>query len=131
MAKYGSSVVSKARQETIKCAYDFDGVFTEGYGQDDPKAIIITGRSYEEAPRTYKQLVKLTDKDVPVYFNPVRTANATMENSGLWKAEMIKDLNITDFYEDDPEQVKIIKDKVPSITIHLVKGKYGEHNYKS
>ena len=49
--------------------FDIDGVITVGLypGPDD---VIITGRSYEEAPETYAML-RSKGINNPVYFNPL------------------------------------------------------------
>lgn len=109
------------------CGYDYDRVWNEGY--QDKNGIIITGRSYEEYPRTMAELKKDSNYSVPIYFNPLKADETNQENSGEWKSEMINKLGITDFWEDDPVQVDIIKLKT-GCNVHLVPtrggGKYGE-----
>ena len=93
--------------------FDIDGVITEGV-IPTPDGVVITGRSYETAPETYHMLHK---KGIfnPVYFNPVAYGGTSLENSALWKAEVINRVGISKFYEDDPRQYDIIKANVNSM----------------
>jgi len=87
--------------------YDIDGVITEG---KLPKSgdIIITGRSWEEAPETYKMLWKMGIFNV-VFFNPIIKENKGLVESAVWKSEIINKLKVDFFYEDDPDQIKIMQ----------------------
>jgi len=99
--------------------FDIDGVITLGV-MPTADGVVITGRSYETAPETYKML---RDKGIfnAVYFNPVPHGGTTLENSGRHKAEMINKLGVSTFYEDDIRQYDVIKANVDGdVTLHLV-----------
>jgi hypothetical protein len=102
--------------------YDLDGVITAGLvpTSDD---VVITGRSFEEAPETYKMLRDMGIFNA-VYFNPVPFGGKTLENSGDWKAQMAKQLNVAKFFEDDIRQMEIIKNNNPKIDVVLVTDKF-------
>jgi len=97
-------------------AYDFDGVWNEGY--QDKDGVIITGRSFEEFEET---MAEKTGPEVPIYFNPQRKNAVTPATAGVWKAEMINKLGVTEFWEDDPIQAGLIKLLCPNTKVHLVK----------
>jgi hypothetical protein len=111
------SALEKSQGNPTIAGYDYDGVWTDGY--QDKNGIIITGRSYEDYPRIHAEMKKISNYAVPIYFNPAKTADTNQQNSGDWKAEMISKLGITDFWEDDPKQVEIIKLKT-GCRVHLV-----------
>ena len=97
--------------------YDIDGVITMGV-IPEKDAVIITGRSIEEKERTLKML---EDKGIfnKVYFNNVKIIEKTHKVSGKWKAKMIKELKITEFYEDNETQAfEIIK--ATDCIVHIV-----------
>lgn len=98
--------------------YDIDGVITAGV---IPAAdgVIITGRSWEEAPETYKML---RDRGIfnAVYFNPVAFGGKTIENSGQWKAQVVKLLGVSEFHEDDLVQARFITTENPTVQLHLI-----------
>lgn len=102
-----------------KIGYDIDGVITEGI-VPLADSVIVTGRSFEEAPETYYML---HSKGIfnAVYFNPVPFIEKTIENSGEWKGKICKLLSITWFYEDDVRQAEIIKSMNKEIQILLIK----------
>jgi hypothetical protein len=96
----------------------FDGVYP------GDKDIIITGRSFEEAPVTRKMLASkgIANK---VFFNPLRFEEKTRESSGEHKARVISDLfqqgvHVNIHFEDDPIQAEIIKKSVPQVHVVLL-----------
>lgn len=99
--------------------FDIDGVITAGI-VPTVDGVIITGRSWEESPETYKML---RDKGIfnAVYFNPNVFGGKTIENSARWKAQMIKQLGLSMFYEDDMRQLRVIKNLCSTdvIIIHV------------
>jgi len=99
--------------------YDIDGVITAGI-KPESEAVIITGRSYEEAPETYQMLRGLSIFNA-VYFNPMSFDKKTPHNAGRWKAEMVKQLKIKEFSEDSELQANEIRKRCPDIIIHLIK----------
>ena len=86
--------------------WDVDGIITEGL-VPGIKDVIITGRSYEEAPETIEMLHSKYIFNA-IYFNPIPFENKSTASSAIWKATMIRMLNVTTFYEDELKQQKII-----------------------
>ena len=98
--------------------YDIDGVLTIGmlpYKGD----VIITGRSFEEAPETYHFLFRKGIFNA-VYFNPKTFDQKTKLNSGAWKASIINLLGVEKFFEDDQIQADKIEELAPNVFIQLV-----------
>lgn len=138
MAEYsyiGVGPYKKFRREVNM--FDFDGVVREG-ATPDKYDIIITGRTIEEAPIVYKELIK-REIFVPVYFNPIHLKDRQNHNlyartkSGKHKAntiQLLKDnkVNIGRFHEDDPVQISIIKEAHPEIEV--VEYPFNEANNK-
>lgn len=102
-------------------AYDCDGVITVGIVPRSG-SLIITGRSYEEAKETIDWL---RDKSIynQVMFNPTDFKHKTRQTSGQWKAQVIKNLGIKRFFEDDPIQAAEILEVNPNCEVIMV-----EHN---
>lgn len=105
--------------------YDIDGVITAGV-IPDPRGVIITGRSFEEAAETI-QMLRSKGIFNAVYFNPVPFGGKSLENSGKWKAKMIRKLNVSEFYEDEEIQRNIIEHNTDARVIHVTK-KWLERN---
>lgn len=101
-------------------SYDIDGVITIGL-TPRPEDIIITGRSYEEAPETLKYLYERGIYN-QVFFNPKRFEEKTRESSGKHKANILKVMypEIDKHFEDDPIQKAEIEKEV-DIPVVLVK----------
>lgn len=91
----------------MKKAFDIDGVITIGIhpGKED---LIITGRSFEEAPET-EELLERKEITNQVYYSNTRYAAKTRDGSARFKAQMINALGVTRFFEDDPVQIEIIQ----------------------
>lgn len=98
--------------------YDFDGVITHGV-KPIGRAYIITGRSHEQAAHTYRQLENL-QINCAIYFHPCSRNDITKGNTIEWKKDMIKLLDIDIFYEDDIEQVVLLKELLPHVEIRHV-----------
>lgn len=110
-------------------SFDIDGVIylgDLGVGVfPGPEDILITGRSYQEAPKTLRWLQKygITNQ---VFFNPLDEKDKTRQSSGEHKARILRGLIANGFgigvhFEDDPIQKKIIEETVPSVkVVHLV-----------
>lgn len=98
--------------------YDIDGVITKGI-RPERDAVIVSGRSWQEAPETYKML---HDRGIfnAVYFNPIPFEGKTLDNGAMWKAIMVDLMCIDEFYEDDVRQAQLIKLKNPETIIHLI-----------
>ena len=110
-------------------SFDIDGVIfinNEITGvYPGPNDVIITGRSIEEAPETYKML-KARGINNLVYFNALPFESKTRESSGVHKGKIIQILkmagiNVKCHFEDDEIQIQQIKAIVPDVKIvHLV-----------
>lgn len=109
-------------------SYDIDGVIYMGSeylgvtpGEDD---VIVTGRSFEEAPET-SQMLSERGIGNKVHYNPRTFNNKTRESSGLHKATTLARLIsggeiIGIHFEDDPIQAEIIQKNVPTIQVVLL-----------
>lgn len=106
--------------------FDIDGVIYLGANmpgmRPGPKDVIITGRSWEQAPETMGFLRSIGITDNAVYFNPRPANNRSRETSGEWKAEMLTDLmshgtEVMVFFEDDPIQAKVIREQCKWLTV--------------
>jgi hypothetical protein len=110
-------------------SFDIDGVIY--FGQEDlgvfpgPEDILITGRSFEESPKTLEML-RSRGIHNQVFFNPLHEKDKTRESSGQWKAKVLKGLldngyDIRIHFEDDPIQVEQITKLEPRVrVVHLV-----------
>lgn len=116
--------MSESKQNIIPInTYDLDGVISIGL-TPRPEDIIITGRSYEEAPETYRYLHKRGIYNA-VYFSPVVFEKKTREISGIHKGTIINYLmksgnHIEKHFEDDEVQKAEIEKMVDIPVIHLV-----------
>ena len=99
--------------------YDIDGVITDGVRPFGVRSFIITGRSYEQSEKTLDYLYSLRVYNT-VYFCPLMGKEITREVAGQWKADMIKLLKVSEFYEDDEIQLAIILKENPGIKVHHV-----------
>ena len=102
--------------------YDIDGTLN----RDDVAVIpgdcvVISGRTFAE----YDDLAKALAQRVPVYIRGSgevgdRTAAA------LFKAAMIRHLGVARFYDDDPEQAQLIRERVgDTCAVYLVTRRSG------
>lgn len=102
--------------------YDFDGVITHGVVPFGERCYIITGRSFEQAGHTYKQLAE-KGIECAVYFHPSKQKDIDPESAARWKCDMIRILGIETFYEDSAEQIYYIKEEFPMLDVrHVVNG---------
>lgn len=106
------------KRQTVN-SYDIDGVITIGV-TPRPEDIIITGRSYEEAPETLEYLHSRGIYN-QVFFNPERFENKSRESSGKHKARILKVLRpIIDKHFEDDEVQKAEIEKVVDVPIVLI-----------
>lgn len=124
-------------------SYDFDGVFSTGQFILKDGDVIVSGRCHDEKSVIYKKLIELgyaPEQFPAIYFNTMNyktrgdhTIKARIY-SAIHKSYILNKLythgGIKTHYEDDPEQIKIIKLRVPGIEIIEVDNKelkfYGE-----
>lgn len=108
--------------------YDIDGVLTHGI-KPSGDYVIVSGRLHCEWAKTVAQL----GVDAPIYLRPYGQCpfhhkvdqndyDLMIELSGAWKALVVSMLGITEFYEDDPKQAEIIKERCPECIVHRVEG---------
>jgi hypothetical protein len=99
---------------TIYRGYDFDGTLTTGIQPILPY-VIISGRTFAE----YNAAIIPWAEKAPIY---IRGAGkyGDWQHAGEFKAQMIKTLGITEFYEDDTNQIQIIRQKCPECKIFQV-----------
>lgn len=108
--------------------FDIDGVIyinkEIGGIYPGPNDIIITGRSYEEAPETYKMLESRGIFNL-VFFNPLKYEDKTRQSSGIHKSTIINMFKENGFsigvhFEDDEIQAAEIRDRCPGVTVAMV-----------
>lgn len=82
--------------------YDVDGTLTTGLTPIEPY-VIISGRTFGE----YNDYIKFLATKAPVYIRGTGEYG-DRNDAGMFKANMINMLGISEFYEDDPVQIQII-----------------------
>lgn len=107
----------------MRKGYDIDGViFKKGKVIHRPEKydFIITGRSFQNA---FKTVIELSEHMIyaPVYFNPRPSSEVMPVTSAEWKAIMIRELGIEQYFEDDEMQIELIKARCPLVDIVHVK----------
>ena len=102
------------RSEAMR-GYDVDGVLTAGVIPKSPY-VVISGRTLDEWNRTLSDI----GTKVPIYLRPYGLPGDYVL-AGKWKAEMIHKLGITEFYEDMPIQIEIIRSACPDCKVIEVK----------
>lgn len=93
--------------------YDIDGVLTNGI-IPEKGSVIISGRTFQE----YDDFAKRAAQICPVYIRGVG-AYGDRDSAGRFKARMIKELGVTEFYEDDDVQISLILEINPQC--HIIK----------
>lgn len=96
--------------------YDFNGVVDTGKYIPTSEDVIITGNTI---PMAKSVITWLLEHNIfcAVYFQPLLYGANNMIVSAMWKAEMIKKLGLTKFYEDDPTQYNIIVNYCPDCEV--------------
>lgn len=93
--------------------YDIDGVLTrpDADWQIDG-AVVISGRTFGEYDETARRAAQIC----PVY---IRGAGAfgDVVAAANFKASMIEYLGVTQFHEDDPTQIAIIRERCPGCEV--------------
>ena len=112
--------LEKVQGERVN-TFDIDGVIfinkDLGGIYPGPNDAIITGRSFEEAPETYKMLQERGIFNY-VFFNDLKFKDKTRRSSGQHKARtlnylLLKGVNVGVHFEDDPVQVMEIRRGCP------------------
>lgn len=105
-------------------SYDIDGVIYLGHDlvgvRPGPDDIIITGRSYQEAPGTLAWL-RHNGIQNNVFFNPAKIEEKTRKGSGHHKATILEAFSdlISIHFEDDPIQAEVIALYCPVRVVRL------------
>jgi len=94
--------------------YDIDGVLTSGI-VPEKDSVVISGRTFAE----YDDFAKKAAQLVPVYIRG-KGAYGDRQAAGEFKAEMIRFLGVTEFYEDDQLQIDIIHRVNPKVIINKI-----------
>jgi hypothetical protein len=114
-----SRTAGSPKSEPELIAFDIDGVLTDfrvgpifSEAVDKHQAVVISGRTFAEYDWQCKGLSQMC----PVY---IRGAGeyGNRRQAGWFKARMSHVLGVTKFYEDDPEQIAIIRARNPDIEI--------------
>jgi len=95
-------------------AYDYDGVIDAGI-QPEKGAPVITSRTIDEIEKVDEE----TRKNHPVYFNPISLNEKTIKKEIEWKAKMINQLGIEEYFEDNPEVIFGLDKLCPNC--HIIK----------
>jgi len=95
-------------------AYDYDGVVKTGI-QAEKGAPVITSRTIDEIEKIDEE----TRKNHPIYFNPISLNEKTIEKEIEWKAKMITQLGIEEYFEDSPEVIVALRKLCPNC--HIIK----------
>ena len=91
--------------------YDVDGVLTAGVKPEKPY-VVISGRTIDEWDKTVKEI----GIEAPIYLRPNGEYGDHLLE-GIWKAEMITKLGVTEFHEDVEIQYEIIKRYCPNCKV--------------
>ena len=93
--------------------YDIDGVLSKGIVPIQPY-VVISGRHRKK----WNETIKLIGTNAPIYLRPTYDVP-----TGIWKGQMIKDLGVTEFYEDTKHQAIEIRKLNPTVKIVKVSRK--------
>ena len=94
--------------------FDFDGVVSTGNKRPSIDDCIITGNTYVESVLNQLELLEIK---CAVYFPPDKRMSGNTNAVAVWKSEMIRRLQLEEFYEDDIIQYGIIKDSCPDCKV--------------
>ena len=101
--------------------YDIDGVLIPRKVQPQHPFVVISGRRIHEWQRTLSELTEAIGEHPPaVYLRPFGRDGDHVA-AGIWKAAMINLAGVTEFYEDNPTQAAIIRERCPACIVHMVK----------
>jgi hypothetical protein len=106
--------------------FDYDGTITAGLIPADKDSVVITGRGPDQEKYTRADLEKIGLGDIPIVFFPgqrelvKKSEEFRNRTLGEYKAKTIKKLGVKTYYEDNPEQAKVIKELMPDVNVILV-----------
>lgn len=91
----------------MKVGFDFNGVVDIGFARPDINSVIITGNTDVKTVLDW-----LTEHGIQcaVYFMPKRRNTKDHRYAAaVWKSEMVRRLELDEFYDDDQRTVEIIQ----------------------
>jgi hypothetical protein len=95
--------------------YDVDGVLVPRKIEPIHPYVVITGRPLWQFPETLAAVGACS----AIYCLPTQ-GQPTAETAGEWKALIIGRIGVTEFYEDDPTQAAIIRERCPGCKVIMV-----------
>ena len=95
--------------------YDVDGVLVPRKVFPVHPYIVISGRRFHEWPRTLTEV----GNSSAIYLRPFGR-DGDGNDAAAWKAAIINLAGVTEFWEDDPHQARIISERCPACFVHLV-----------
>lgn len=87
--------------------YDFHGTLNTGIVPSD-NSVVITGADEDQESEIQSYLKKIGREDIPYHIMPDSIERGA-ENIGKWKAKKIKELGVSEYYEDDSKVIESIK----------------------
>jgi hypothetical protein len=94
--------------EPVTVGYDMDGVLSTGRFRPAVPFVVVSGRLESERAATLAELEKLNLKPVAVYLRSTGGYGDGVE-AGKHKAAIIRQLKLTEFYEDNSDQIETIR----------------------
>lgn len=107
-------------------SWDFDGTLTTGQFVPKSGDVIVTGRCFDEASIVINKLKDLGIVPLAIYFNtlPLSVRGDHSEDarvkSAMHKVDVLTKLSVNCdvvHYDDDPIQIKILKDSLPQVEV--------------
>ena len=100
---------------------DYDETFSDHPELWSIANLIITGRSWEDYENFTADKV---GPDIPVFMNPAQLEKNNVMEIVQHKANIINKIGISKFYEDQPDEAKMIQLLAPKCKVILVKKGY-------
>jgi virulence-associated protein VapD len=97
--------------------FDYNGVVDTGNKRPSIDDVIITGNT---DVKTTLDWLNVHNIQCAVYFPPKTMKSHDDTAAGVFKSDMIRLLGVTEFYEDKPEQIDIIKSSCPDCRVYRV-----------
>lgn len=100
--------------------YDIDGVLSTGKFMPTAEDVILSARGYDSYQRTIEHLKSwgITEYKY-IFLAPYKHEWISGKDwiGGAFKAEIINRIGITEFYEDNPMQIDVIKNNCPNCNV--------------
>jgi len=101
---------------------DLDGTYRQHEEIRGEVEGIVTGRSWDDSRNIDDDVRRIP---VPIFFNPDPDTTPTLESIVAHKSFVINSAQVTKFYEDQKEQVNLLKILCPSCEIVWINNKSG------